>query len=45
MYDKKNVMVNDGMGKGKSLIYQRMLLINSEAIILTITLTIVLMED
>lgn len=45
VYGKKNVMVNVGMGISKSLIYQIVLLINLGAIILTITPTIILMED
>ena len=45
MYGKKNFRISAGTGVGKSLIYQAVPLINPEAIILTITPTIALMED
>ena len=45
VYGKKDVMVSAGSGAGKSLIYQAVPLMNPGAIVLTITLTIALMED
>ncbi len=45
VYGKKDVMVSAGTGVGKSLIYQIVPLINSGAIVLTITPTITFMED
>ena len=45
VYGKKDVMVSAGMGAGKSLIYQAVLLMNPGAIVLTITPTSALMED
>ena len=45
VYGKNNVMVSVGMGVGKNLIYQAVLLINPGAIVLTITTTIILMKD
>ena len=45
VYGKKDVMVSAGTGAGKSLIYQAVPLMNSGAIVLTITPTIALIED
>lgn len=45
MYSKKNVMVSTKTEAGKSLIYQAMLLINLEAMVLIIIPTIALIED
>ncbi len=45
IYSKKVIIVNTGIGVGKSLIYQTVLLINLRAIVLTITSTIIFIED
>ncbi len=45
VYSKKDVRISIGIEKSKSLIYQAMLLINPEAIVLTIISTIILMQD
>ena len=45
MYSKKDVMVSTKTGVSKSLIYQAVSLMNPRAIVLTITPTIVLIED
>ena len=45
VYSKKDIIVSTGTGAGKSLIYQTVLLMNSEAIVLTITLTVALIDD
>ena len=45
VYGKKDIMVSTRTGANKSLIYQAMLLMNLRAIVLTITSTIILIED
>lgn len=45
VYGKKDVIISTKMGANKSLIYQTVPLMNRKAKVLTITPTIVLIED